>query len=119
MPKPVKAACPFKLGVNVRSSVPHDRLERDISDACGTCLGPHAPSMGVLAGDNPSKEQLRFGPKFKLEVRPSHVKAMGLSVFAAEKIPIGAAVVEVVGVVMTRQEARVIYPEYKRKKSFT
>ena len=132
MPKPVKVACPFKLGVNVRSSVPIDRLEfkysegcetscemahgganlkkvadkmmqarhlptvlsepcsrcfglgrhpRDISEACGECLG-----MGVLAGDSPSKEQLRIGPKFKLEVRPSPVKAMGLSVFAAEKI---------------------------------
>ena len=89
------------------------RHPRDISEACGECLG-----MGVLAGDSPSKEQLRIGPKFKLEVRPSPVKAMGLSVFAAEKIPMGAAVVELVGVVMTRQEARVIYPEHKRKGRF-
>ena len=75
---------------------------------CSWCLG-----VGVMSGDSPYKDQLRDGPPFKLEVRPSPGK--GLGTFAGQDIPNGVAVMESEGVIMTEQEAAKLDPEYKRK----
>jgi hypothetical protein len=90
-----------------RSALREDSLE-DHDDVCSRCLGD-----GLKSGDSPYKDQLRDGPPFKLEVRPSRRK--GLGTYAGQGIPKGRAVMDVEGVIMTENEAAKLDPEYKRK----
>jgi hypothetical protein len=75
---------------------------------CSQCLGD-----GVMSGDSPYKDQLKDGPPFKLEVRPTPGKGQGT--YARQDIPVGVAVMELKGVIMTEQEAAKLDPEYERK----
>jgi hypothetical protein len=88
-----------------RSGLREESLEDEV---CSQCLGD-----GLKSGDSPYKDQLKDGPPFKLQVRPSRRKGMGT--YAGQGIPDGVAVMGIEGLIMTENEAAKRDPEYKRK----